>query len=176
MARRRKDNTNTRMVFSDYKVDPEMGLAQRMADSLVWYAEACPKRVVSWPELMKAVRQDRRKWPEDSEEIKRFKGLKSHADRCIEERYGKGIIMVPGEGLRASVDAKDLLDNHTPKVARRTARQIERNNRAVGLVDMRQLTDKDDRAYARGLKHTAAELGGALSKLKLLEGKREDKE
>jgi hypothetical protein len=171
-ARRRKDTS--RVVFSDYKVDPDMGLAARIADSLSWYAEVCPNRPVPWPELMKTVRQDRRKWPEDSDEIKRFKGHKGHADKIMLERHGKVIIPVPGVGIRASTGSDDIIINFTPKVARRIAKAMERFKATTELVKVSEVSDPENRKYARSIKRASGELTGALERIKLLEGKRDD--
>jgi hypothetical protein len=174
MAARHRKNAS-RVVFSDYKVDPEMGLAARIADSLSWYAEVCPNRVVSWPELMKTVRQDRRKWPEDSDEIKRFKGQKGHADKLMIAKYGKVIITVPGEGVRGSTGSEDIIINHTPKAARRATKAMERFKETTELVNTSEVRDKETRTYARNMKRTCTELTGAIEKLNLLEGKREER-
>jgi hypothetical protein len=172
-AKRRKDSS--RVVFNDYKVDTDMGIAARIADSLSWYGDTCPNRPVSWPELMKTVRQDRRKWPEDSDEIKRFKSHKGHADRLMLEKYGKVIIVVPGVGVRASIGSPDIITNFTPKAARRATKAMERFKQTTELVKTNEIRDKETRTYARSMKRTCGELTGAIERLNLLEGKREDK-
>lgn len=153
--------------ISDFKVDLETGLSRRVADFLAWLADQAPKRTVSYPELIKVVRCEKRKLAEDSPEIQRFKSVLARANEILREQYGREIVVIHGFGIRASVSDDDLAINNVNKRARRASRAIGQFRATVDLVDPRKITGRALRSWVTTMKGEANQLSNTEARLLL---------
>jgi hypothetical protein len=153
--------------ITDYQPDLEAGMTRRIADCLSWFSEQAPKRPISYPELLKAVKKEKRKVTEDSPEIRRFKGLFVRANEILREEYGKEIMLIHGFGVRASTSDEDLAGGKLGRRASRAAKAVRQFRITADLIDHRKISNKALRAWTANMKHEANQLSTVEDRLLL---------
>ena len=153
----------------EYTPDVEASIPRRLALFLVWAARKYPKRAISLPLAAKVVMILGRTPPIDGKEVQRLRGSISAARKILLSEYSRGLINVPGAGLRATIDSEDQATTEVERAARRVVSSIEQLDRNRAAVKLSDISNPDVRHRVQRVTTACKPLtsGEVLEKLRL---------
>ena len=125
----------------NYSVDTTQGLNWRLASFLNWAAEELPGRAIPYQQVAKIVLVKPRMPTADGPEVRQIKSASGRARRILLTQYKRGLVSIPGMGIRATVDADDTVVNQVESDARRTAAAVEALERSTAAVTSSEIHD-----------------------------------
>jgi hypothetical protein len=146
------------VAYTDYKVDKEMSVPRRTADFLSWYASKAPYRIVPLPDLTKVVTLLPRRPGQDSKEVDTQKSRTQRVKALLEHEYGIGLVVIPGKGMRATVDDEDFSRHCVGKTAKRAKGTLTTLARQTGMVNMRNIRDDQLKSFMSSMRSLTKEL------------------
>lgn len=150
-------------VAKKYEMIQSMNKAERVAHFMEYMAIHCPYEVIPASVVAEAIFQTR----SEKALVKIVNGARGRARVILRDTYKRSLHVVPGEGMRATVDDKDVAETTVPKAARRFTGARASLEAEVNVVDdVNALPDE-----ARKLvKTTAALLKASSPAMETLKG------
>jgi hypothetical protein len=127
-----------------YPLDNKMTMPQRMAHCLNWCADDYPYEIVSWRILYQAVMGMAVLPSSRNADVENLKSRSQAVKKLLNERYGRGLVIVPGVGVRASVDDFDRGQNCVVRATKRAASAVAGAKREIEAVDIRKIPDSPE--------------------------------
>ena len=126
---------NRKNALSDYKFDAKWSRVMRIAHFLNWAAEHLPYDLIPHNEICRAISGYDRTPAHNSKEVESVRSSMSAVRTKLEsDMFKRGLISEIGVGVRASVDATDVVKNCIPVRHDRIRRGKVALIRTSGLV------------------------------------------
>lgn len=138
-ARRSKSKGNGHIDWTKYKLDIGMSISARQAEALHWAAEHHPGVFIDARTLTKVVYGLPKPPAQGALEVKRVKQATGTANRYLNEKYGREIVVERGVGLRGSTGHYDKAANVLPRRTARLASASRAVERTVAGIDVREI-------------------------------------
>lgn len=123
-------------MAAGYKVQLEMTRNQRAAHFLSWAAEKHPFHFFSPSAVVKHCMGYARFPQERSKEVEDFSHASGQIRKLLFKNYEKGLISLPGQGIRCSVDDFDFTKNCISKTSKRLVSVQAQLAEQVAVVDV----------------------------------------
>jgi hypothetical protein len=149
-----------------YPLDNKMTMPQRMASCLNWCAEEYPYEVVSWRLLYQAVMGMAVLPSSRNAEVENLKSRSQAVKKLLHEQYGRGLVILPGLGVRASVDDFDRGLHCVFRATKRAASAVAGAKREIEAVDIRKIPEtKETKGYRDWHRQNATPLLSSANEL-----------
>lgn len=142
------------MTASVFKPDQSQSTPVRLVNFLLWAAEKSPGRPIALPVIAKSVLMLPRTPNIDGQDVRKIRNAVKRAREIIEHEHRRGIISIPGAGLRATTGSEDLAETQLEDKARRQYLATLSLERTRAMINMREI--RDTRIRARVTSITAA--------------------
>lgn len=107
--------------ISKFEVDSKLSIAHRAAQYLDWAAKHYPHQYTPYNLLLQALMGYERTPKLSNAEVTRLRSASGRIRKLLVEKYARDLVVQPGLGPRATVDATDKLKMVMPKKAARLA-------------------------------------------------------
>lgn len=157
----------------EFRADPDHSVPRRIALFLMVCARQHPKRLMA-PKL---VAKTALMVPQPSGmDVKRMKASTGRARIILLNEFRRGLVSVPGMGIRATTDDEDLAGTQLEKNARRVVSAAESLDRTRAAVTVSNIKDAGLRRRVEGIsKASKLLMGDVIEKLRLPEHKADEK-
>lgn len=119
---------------SRYK--PKMGTTVgKIAELLDWAAEELPHKIITYPQITKAVMGYPRMPRQDSKEVELIRSRISGVRQKLVKDFDRDIVTESGIGCRATVDSADILKHCVTKRAKRLSSANTKLQESISIMD-----------------------------------------
>ncbi len=160
-------NTALNKSISDYEIDMNMVPTRRAADFLNWCAVEFPGRPIQHNILLKVAGAMPKAPREDSKEVEAFrKGKMGTVKAILLRSYKRGVLHVPGMGVRATTNSEDAM-KCVEAANRRVVSSVRKLDEARTIVDKKEIRNPELKARLSRIDEGMAELPGLMLRLEL---------
>jgi len=155
--------------YAKYFVNVESSIPRRLADFLVWAAKEMPKRAISLPQVAKVVLILPKTPKIDGKEIDRLRNAIPRARQILLKEHRRGLLNIPGSGLRATLDSEDLATSQFERAAQRVVNSIEHLDHNRAAIKLSEISDTEVRTRVSRVSQACKTLtsGEVLERLRL---------
>jgi hypothetical protein len=163
-----------------YPLDNNMTVPHRVAHCLNWAAEYHPFYPLTYMVLYQAIMGLAQPPRKDNKEVELIKSRNQAVKKILHERYKKGLVIIPGMGVRATVDDADRFKNCAKRAVKRVESAALGAHRELSSVDAKNIENTPDNQEAinflsKEKKLTLGSINELLKKTLLLTGKKSEK-
>lgn len=141
MASKKSDDVLAKI--SEYKVIPELTLAQKVAHFLDWAATHVKKTYFSYSLICKAVRGLAHVPRMNTNEVEAVRKTMQRAKQILRDKYKRGFDFSRGLGVRATVDDNDTVNYTVATAAKRMVSSKMNLDKVSSIVDPSKLSSKE---------------------------------
>jgi hypothetical protein len=170
MASRRK---NIKQVLDAYQPNLDESVPRRVVALLVYGAQELPFKPIPVPWITKVVYKEKKLPTEDSKLVESMKGRTTRIRDLLRSEYRKGLVSLPGQGWRATVNEDDYTATQADRSGQRAAQALRSSMKDVDAIDARAVKKPENRSRLRELSK-AEKLIGENKLVRLLEGQKEE--
>lgn len=131
MTRKRSE---IRVVLKGYGVDPNDGIAVRMAKLLNYLAIHMPSIFIPFPWIAKIIFMRPKMPVEAAPDVKKVRSNQSSARQKLMVMYGRGLVSKAGFGARATTDQDDAVQTSAELSARRSVFAANRFDETMDMI------------------------------------------
>jgi hypothetical protein len=167
---------NIKQVLESYQPNGDESITRRATSLLLYCCREMPYKPVPVPWLTKIVFQEKKLPAEESRLVESMRDRSSSIREILRSESRKGLVSLPGQGWRATVDEDDFTRTQGNVGGMRAASALRNNQKNVDAIDSSKIKDADNKARYRQLSK-ADKLIGSGNIINLLEGdKKKDEE
>lgn len=160
-----------------YPLDNNMTVPHRVAHCLNWAAETHPYHPLTYPVLYQCIMGLAAPPRRDNKEIELLRSRNQAVKKILHERYKRGLVIIAGMGVRASVDDADRFKNCTKRAIKRVDSAAKGAQKELMAVDAKNIPNTPENAEAidflqKEKKLTLGSINDLLKKTLLLTAKK----
>lgn len=130
----------------EYKVDPDDSVPRRLSKFLFWASEKMPGRAIPMPLVAKVVLILPKVPVKNSKDVQKITGRLGAARDLLGEEHERGLISVPGMGIRATTGSEDTAKTQYEKNAKRVVSAVTSLDRTRSIIKTNEIQDARVRA------------------------------
>jgi hypothetical protein len=139
-----------RVLISEYRFDPKMSRSQRLAHFLNWLAERAPYTVAAPNLALQAIMGYARTPNQNKDEVKLLTNSISAAREILMREYKRGLFVMRGVGMRATVDDQDCADTQQRRNVQRLMGAHRKVKETSRIIDPAKIEDDKLRSWIKG--------------------------
>lgn len=161
MAAPKRAPATLRNLIAEYKHIASMSRSQRLAHFLDWMAQRSPYQVIPANLAVQAIQGYARTPSPSKDEVKLLGNCYSAARTMLMNEHRRGLVVVRGLGLRATVDDQDCADTQQRVNVQRLVGAHSKVKETARIIDASKIADPKLREWVKG---------GVANAMRALEG------
>jgi len=148
-GRRKVGEGSLLTAITQYRFDPKLSKAERIAHFLDWMAKKFPGIPVPANLITKAIYGYGKKPRMGTEEVLSVQGCAGSARNILRKQYNRGLLVVRNEGMRATIDSEDVANTTLQKCAQRLGSAKKSLEAERSIVNPSEIKDEELRKWVK---------------------------